>query len=209
MDKKIIFKNFPFYRKTELVDEIFNNATLVTLKKGEILIREGQYLKTLPLVIEGSIRVFQQIEDREILLYYVEAGESCTMSLSACFFNNPSTSQAIAEANTQILNIPVPYIHIWQRKYPEWNTFIVKTFHDRYNELLSSFNMIVFKNIEYRVVEYLHHYVEKNGVKIIPVTHIFLANELGTTRVVISRILKHMEEDKKVVLMRSGIKLLK
>ena len=211
MDISHISKSFPFFKDVGLQNEILKNSTLFTAKKGDIIVREGQYIKMLPLVIRGSIRVFQQSEDgnREILLYYVEAGETCIMSLAACFFETKSPSKAIVDEKAEILYVPVKFIPEWQMKYTEWNAFTIKTFHTRYDDLLDTFNNVVFNKVESRLVKYLDSKLKKDNSEIVKVTHNTLANELGTTRVVVSRILKVLEEKKKLQLLRGGIKLLK
>jgi CRP/FNR family transcriptional regulator len=203
-----ILNAFPFLQKPELEKEILENSTIMVAQKEEVIVRQGQYVKILPLVISGSIRVFQQVEDREVVLYYVQPGETCMMSLSSCFFDQKSPSQAVADEKTEILCVPTKYIQVWQKEYNEWNEFVLGTFRNRYDELLESFNNVVFKNIDNRLKTYLKNYSEKNGVQVIPLTHLQLANELGTTRVVISRILKQFESEKKVKLLRGEIALL-
>ena len=188
--------------------EILENSTIRVAKKDEVIVQEGQYLKVLPLVVSGSIRVFQRVDDREALLYYVQPGETCMMSLSSCFFNIKSQSQAVADEPTEILCVATKYIHIWQQNYSEWNEFVLKTFRNRYDELLESFNSVIFKNINDRLIDYLHKYGSKSNDCLIPLTHLQIANELGTTRVVISRILKQLEQDNKVTLLRGGIRLI-
>lgn len=199
---------FPQLARLELSQTILSNSTFAIVPKGDALVKVGQSVKQLPLIISGLVRVFQQSEEREVLMYYVQPGETCTMSLSACFFNVPSPSQAEAEEDTQVLWIPVRFIADWQQHHPEWNAFIISTFHNRYNELLDAFNNVVFKNIPARLTEYLAGYHSLHQTTLISVTHARLANELGTTRVVVSRILKMMEEDGKVRLLRGGIELL-
>ena len=207
--KSHILKAFPFLQIPELEKEILENSTIMVAEKDEVVVREGQYLKVLPLVISGSIRVFQQSEGREILLYYVQSGETCIMSLTSCFFNNQSPSQAVAEEQTEILCVPTKFIQEWQRKYNEWNEFVIKTFQGRYDELLNSFNSVVFNNIETRIIDYLKCYSLKQKTDTIPATHLALANELGTTRVVVSRILKNFEQLGKIKLLRGGIKIIR
>lgn len=206
MEFALIHKSFPFLSKSA-IEEIQQHAVAKSVKKGDIIVNQGQYLNVLPLVINGSIRVFQQNEDREILLYYVEKGETCIMSLTACFFSTPSQSSAVAEKDTDMLLIPKTFIYQWQRQFPEWNEFTINTFRNRYDELLNAFNGVVFNHIETRLHDYLTTYSKKQAVKLIPLTHNELANELGTTRVVISRLLKRWEEDGKVTLQRKGVLL--
>lgn len=192
-----------------LKEEILKVGNVKSFKKGELLIREGQYLKVLPIVLKGSIRVFQTHEDREILLYYVQPQETCIMSLAACLFNNESPSYAITEEETDVLFIPSSYIPIWQRKYMSWNKFVLKSYRNRYDELLDSFNDVVFKKIDERVISYFHEYASNHNTNKIPLSHQALAHELGTTRVVISRILKNFETQGKVVLHRGFVELKK
>ena len=195
-------------QKADLEEEILEHATIMHAKAGDILVREGQYLKILPLVMSGSLRVFQQSAEREILLYYVQPGETCIMSLSSCFFNIKSPSTAIADTETEILCVPANFIKEWQRKYDPWNEFVIGTFQGRYNELLNLFNSVVFNNIETRIADYLNSYSAKRNTKKVSVTHLALANSLGTTRVVVSRILKRFEQEGKVELLRNSIKII-
>jgi CRP/FNR family transcriptional regulator, anaerobic regulatory protein len=173
-----------------------------------VIVREGQYVKVLPIVISGSLRVFQTKEEREILLYYVEPAQTCMMSLSACFFNNESPSQAVSAEDTEILIVPTSFIKPWQQRYPSWNEFVIRTFRNRYDELLNAFASVAFDHIDKRVMDYLGSASAKQKNKIIPLSHQELANELGTTRVVISRILKQFEMDRRVKLNRGSIELI-
>jgi CRP/FNR family transcriptional regulator len=203
------FSKFEPAKELQLKEEIKNVGEIQSFKKGELLIREGQYLKVLPIVLKGSIRVFQTHEEREILLYYVSPQETCIMSLAACLFNNESPSYAITEEDTDVLFIPSSYISIWQKTYSSWNNFILKAYRNRYDELLDAFNNVVFKKIDQRVLSYLNEYAENHDTNKIPLSHQALAYELGTTRVVISRILKNFETKGKVILHRGYIQLKK
>lgn len=203
------FYGFTPAKEQALQEEIKRVGTIESFKKGELLIRAGQYLKVLPIVLKGVIRVFQTHEDREILLYYVQPQETCIMSLAACLFNNESPSYAITEADTDVLFIPSRYINEWQRSYNSWNNFILKAYRNRYDELLGAFNSVVFKHIDERVINYLNTYALDNNTQHIPLSHQALAYELGTTRVVISRILKNLESKDLLVLHRGFIELKK
>ncbi len=205
----IDFSRFEPAKELELKEEIKKVGNIQSFKKGELLIREGQYLKVLPIVLKGSIRVFQTNEEREILLYYVLPQETCIMSLAACLFNNESPSFAITEEDTDVLFIPSSFIPIWQKKYTSWNNFILKAYRNRYDELLDSFNNVVFKKIDQRVITYLNEYASNHNTNKVPLSHQALAYELGTTRVVISRILKNFETNGKVILHRGYVELKK
>ncbi|OIQ22507.1 MAG: hypothetical protein BM557_00535 [Flavobacterium sp. MedPE-SWcel] len=203
------FSSFNKVVELDLKEEIKQSGSIQSFKKGETLIREGQFLKTLPIVLSGSIRVFQTNEDREILLYYVLPQETCIMSLAACLFNNESTSSAVTEEDTEILFVPSSFVQIWQKKYASWNEYIMKAYRNRYDELLDSFNNVVFKKIDQRVLTYLNEYATTHNTQNIPLSHQALAYELGTTRVVISRILKNHETQGKIILHRGYIELRK
>lgn len=209
MESGPILKAFPFLQKPGLEEEVLTYAMVLKAAAGEVFIRQGQYLKVLPLLIRGSMRVIQQSDEREILLYAVRPGETCIMSLSSCFFNTPSPSQAIIDAPSEILCIPAGLVREWQRKYDSWNEFVIRTFQGRYNELLDLFSNVVFTNIETRIVHYLSTCAAQQQTKHIPVTHLALANALGTTRVVVSRILKRFEEEGRVKLQRSHIEIIR
>ncbi len=130
------------------------------------------------------------------------------MSLAAAYFNNKSTSHGVAIEPTEALIFPASSIMEWQLKYPSWNKYVMRMFRSRYDELIGSFERVVFEHIDVRVMEYLKRKSEIEESRIINLSHQNLANELGTTRVVISRILKQFEKDKKIELYRGAIKLL-
>jgi CRP/FNR family transcriptional regulator len=129
------------------------------------------------------------------------------MSLSACFFNNESPSNAVAMETTLALTIPTAFVTKWQKEYTSWNQFVIRTFRNRYDELLNTFEMVAFNHIDKRVLKYLQGRASRLHTKEVAISHQELANELGTTRVVISRILKQFEMDKLVKLHRGVIKI--
>ncbi|HZI25012.1 MAG TPA: Crp/Fnr family transcriptional regulator [Chryseolinea sp.] len=202
-----LFKNLKSFHEPELQQEILNHGKVMKANKGDILIKEGQYLNFLPIVIKGLLRVYQEREDREILLYYVGPEQTCMMSLSSAYFDYNSAANGIAMETTEILVLPASVISEWQLKYPSWNKFIIRTFKSRYDELLAAFGDIAFKPIHIRVKEYIEDYVKSQNSKKIPLSHQNLANELGTTRVVVSRILKQLELAKKIKLFRGYIQV--
>jgi len=197
-----------FLSDLSLQEEIVNNGEMIDLNKGDIIVKEGQYVKFLPIVLKGSIRVFQRSEEREVLLYYVKPGQTCTMSLSAAYFENKSTSFGIATEATQVLVFPSHLIVEWQLKFPAWNQYVMRMFRTRYDELVRSLETIVFEHIDVRVMEYLNRMKVEENTNVLNISHQDLANELGTTRVVISRILKQLEQNNKIKLYRSAIRLL-
>jgi CRP/FNR family transcriptional regulator len=202
-----LFKKLKSFSEPELQKEILKHGKIIKANKGDILVREGQYLNFLPIVIEGLLRVYQENDDREILLYYVGPEQTCMMSLSSAYFDYYSTANGIAIEPSEILVLPAYLIAEWQLKYPSWNRFIIKTFKSRYDELLAAFGDVAFKPIHVRVKEYLLAHQKNNCSSKVAISHQNLANELGTTRVVISRILKQFEKDNLIKLYRGYIEL--
>ena len=205
---KNYFKDIGYFGDPVFKEELFNNGKLASFNKGDVIVRDGQYVKFLPIVIKGAIRVYQQKEDREILLYYVRAGETCTMSLAAAYFNNKSTSHGVVTEPTEVLIFPAELINQWQLKYASWNSYVMHMFRKRYDELINSFQTAIFENIDVRVLEYLKRKAHKEDEKFVGLSHQQLASELGTTRVVISRILKEYERQNKIKLFRGRIEML-
>lgn len=203
-----LFKKITFFNEPALKAELLEHGKLLSFNKGDVIVRDGQYVKFLPIVIKGAIRVFQQKEDREILLYYVRDGETCTMSLAAAYFSNKSTSHGIVTEPTEVLIFPANLITEWQLKYASWNRYVLTMFRKRYDELINSFEGIAFQHIDVRVLEYLKNKAFKETDNLVNLSHQQLAGELGTTRVVISGILKDYEKQDKIKLFRGRIEVL-
>lgn len=180
-----------------------------TFNEGDVILNEDSYIKAIPIVIQGSIRVMRMDEEGgEILLYYIKAGESCIMSFLGGMHNETSKVKAIAEEETQILFIPIYKVSSLIKEYPEWLDYIFRLYHKRFEELLEVVNAIAFKKMDERLLNSLKKKSEINKTKILQVTHEQLANELGTARVVVSRLLKQMENEGLVKLGRNRIVLL-
>ena len=196
-----------FFSDPELQQELLEHGQLVSMNKGDVVVKDGQYVRFLPIVIKGAIRVYQQKDEREILLYYVRAQETCTMSLAAAYFNNKSTSHGVAVEPTEMIIFPSELITSWQLKYPSWNKYVMRMFRSRYDELIDSLQRIAFDHINLRVIDYLKRKSSAEASHKLNISHQSLAHELGTTRVVISRILKQFEREKKIKLFRGNIEL--
>ena len=193
----------------ELIEELHNNCQIIVVDEQVVLAESGKYMKVIPLVLDGLIRVFRNDYDldREIVLYYIPEGQTCMMSLVASFADTQSQVHAITERKSKLLLIPTKMVREWQIKYPKWNQFIINTFLNRYTELLNTINDLSFKHIDERVFNYLVQYYHRHGDHRVRLTHQKLANELGTTRVVISRILKDLENKGQIKLLRGEIEL--
>ncbi len=179
---------------------------LKTLPAETVLVQSNSYIRSIPVVLSGSIRVMRQDEEgREILLYYIKPGESCIMSFLAGIHDDTSKISAIVEEDAEILMVPVAKASEWVKVYPEWADFIFKLYHKRFEELLLVINAVAFQKLDDRIVELLK---KKAGIyqsKEINITHQQLAEELGTTREVVSRLLKQMEKQQMIVLSRNKI----
>ncbi|MGV3529277.1 MAG: Crp/Fnr family transcriptional regulator [Flavisolibacter sp.] len=203
-----LLQQFDFLGDRQLQEELLANGELVCFNKGDVVVREGQYVKFLPIVLSGAIRVYQRKDEREMLLYYVMPSQTCTMSLSAAYFENKSSSFGMAVDATEALVFPAHLIQQWQQKFPSWNQYVMQMFRARYDELIRNFEKAVFENIDVRLMDYLHHKRSMEQNATISISHQVLANELGTTRVVVSRILKQFEKEQKLRLSRGAIQLL-
>lgn len=198
-----------FRTSPELVKKLYENGISKEYLSGEILMNENSHIRSIPIVIKGSIKVIRAEEDgREILLYYIKAGESCIMSFLGGLHNETSKVKAEIEEDAEILFLPIDKVSLFIKEYPQWLDYIFRLYHKRFEELLDIVNAIAFKKVDERLLNLLHKKSELNNSKIILTTHEQLANELGTARVVVSRLLKQLEENKEVQLGRNKITLM-
>lgn len=189
----------------ELKEALFEHSSISKHKKGDFIIKNNEYIKVLKIVLDGKVRVYQANEDREILIYYLNSMETCTLSLSACFEDCKSTVNAIVEENCSILNIPVRFIKDWNFKYKSWNIFTTTTFRESYNHLINQYSTLAFQPLKDRLFDYL---ISKAANGIVEKSHQELARELGTTREVISRLLKTLEKSGRLTLGQKEIIIL-
>ena len=180
-----------------------------TFSEGEIILNDNSYIKAIPIVTNGSIRVMRTDEDgREILLYYIKAGESCNMSFLGGLHQDTSKIKAIAEEESEILFIPVDKVSLLIKEFPEWLDYIFRLYHKRFEELLEVVNAVAFKKMDERLINFIKKKCEMTQKQTLFITHEQIANELGTARVVVSRLLKQMEENGYVKLGRNKITLM-
>ncbi|MEI6489778.1 MAG: Crp/Fnr family transcriptional regulator [Bacteroidota bacterium] len=196
----------------KLIPEISKKLTafgfVKSFAEGEVILSENAYIKAIPIVTSGSIRVMRMDEDgREILLYYIKSGESCIMSFLGGLHNDTSKVKAIAEEATEILFIPIDKVSTLIKEYPEWLDYIFRLYHKRFEELLEVVNAIAFKKLDERLLNFIKRKSEINNSPTLSITHEQIAQELGTARVVVSRLLKQMEEQGLIQLGRNKITL--
>ncbi len=202
-------KQLPF--ELDLKKEMDRLAVPESVPAGVSVLSEGGYLKFLPLLVRGEIRVYKSelSKDREILIYYVREGQTCMMSVVSVYQNLPSKISGITTLDSEILLLPVEHVKDWQFRYRSWNEYIMKGVEERYANLLDAFEAVSFYKIDERLINFLESYSKAKATSVIPLSHQELANELGTTRVVISRILKSLEDQNVLVLKRGEVHLQK
>lgn len=177
-------------------------------KEGEIILKENAYIKAIPIVTNGSVKVMRTDDSgREIMLYYIIAGESCIMSFMGALHNDTSKVKAVAEEDTEILFIPADKLSILIKEHPEWLNYIFSLYHKRFEELLEVVNAVSFKKMDERLHDYIKKKCEMTKSQTLYIKHEQLADELGTARVVVSRLLKQMEYEGIVKLARNNITL--
>jgi CRP/FNR family transcriptional regulator len=179
-----------------------------SFEENEIILNEQSFIKAIPIVLTGSVKVVRTEEDgREIMLYYIMPGESCIMSFLGGMHHDTSKVKAMADGPTEILFIPIDKLSSLMKEFPEWLEYIFKLYHKRFEELLEVVNAIAFKKLDTRLEDLLKVKSAHTNSKVIHVTHEQLANELGTVRVVVSRLLKQMEDVGLIELGRNKITL--
>lgn len=194
----------------ELLREIENKATRVYAREGEIIIDIGQTVRMIPLLLKGTLKISRVDKDgRELLLYYVNASESCAMTFTCCMQQFPSEIRATAESNLDFLSIPISLMDEWLIRFPSWKSFVMRTIRNRFNELLGTIDQLAFQKLDERLIHYLKEKSRATSSSLINLSHEQIANEMSTSREVISRLLKKLENDKKVLLYRNQIKLLR
>lgn len=198
-----------FKSSPELVEKLNAHSIHKKYEAGSVILNENSHIRSIPIVVKGSIRVIRMEEDgREILLYYIKAGESCIMSFLGGMHNETSKVRAEVEEDAEILFLPINKVALFIKEYPQWLDYIFRLYHKRFEELLDIVNAIAFKKVDERLLALLKKKEQLMNSKIISITHEQLANELGTARVVVSRLLKQLEDSGEVELGRNKIRLL-
>ncbi len=190
----------------ELLDEIETNAIVREFPKGTEILREEQYIKVLPIVLKGLIKVFSRFEEKELLLYYIEPAQSCVMTFYAALKNAPSKIYATTEEDSEVLLVPVQHLNRWLKNYPGFNEMFYDQYNLRYSDLLDTIGHLLVDRMDKRLYDHLKKKAELiNGP--VKMSHGQIANETGTSREVVTRILKRLESEGKVIQDREGIKI--
>jgi CRP/FNR family transcriptional regulator len=201
------FENFK--SNPELLEKLYSNSSVKNFKQGDVILNESSIIRSIPIVITGSIKVLRTDDDgREILLYYIKEGESCIMSFLGGMHQDVSKVKAEVEEDAEVLFLPVDKLTLFIKEFPQWLDYIFKLYHKRFEELLEVINEVTFKKVDERLLSLLHKKAELTNSKTLIVSHEQLANELATARVVVSRLLKKLEEDEILKLGRNKIVIL-
>jgi len=205
--EEILQKYFPSILDTELVEAIKAHASVREIEEGDLLMDIGSIIRTIPMIVSGSIKVMREDADgNELLLYYLQAGETCAMSLTCCMAFKRSEIRAIAQEDVLMLTIPVDYMEEWM-KYRDWRSFVMNTYRLRFEELLEALDSIAFLKMDERLWKYLQEKAQTLDTTEINISHQDIAYDLNSSREVISRLLKQMERKGMLNLGRNKIEL--
>lgn len=195
------FLDLPF------IEVLLEECSLMKIPKGEEVIKQNGFTPGVPIVLKGLIKVSTQHDERSLLLYYIEPGQSCVMSFSSCLQGSPSKVFATTEEETQILLVPIDKLEIWLKTHPSFNTLFYSQFETRYSDLLGNIEQLLFQKLDSRLLEYLHKKQTVLGNKLFKITHQEIANDLGTAREVISRTLKKLENESLIEQTKEGFRV--
>ena len=212
MDQNIfnlVRKNFPQIAEVKLQEEIAAVGKLYTFRSGEIIMDYGSYVRLVPMVVEGSIKVSRESDEgHEIFLYYLNPGETCAMSFTCCMMNKKSDIRTVAEEDVILIGIPIKHMDDWMSRYQSWKNFVMRSYDSRMKELMQTIDSIAFKKMDERLLKYLHDKSETIQSKTIHTTHQEIAFDLNASREAVSRLLKQLEKRQEVRLGRNQIELL-
>ena len=206
MNWRNIFPDFD----TSLLALIEKEATLKTFQPGEIIMRTGQFIKSTALIVNGRVKIYREGPDGgEFLMYYIGPGQACAVSMICALQARSSEITAVAEEKTEILLLPIQLMDQLMKEHKSWYQFVIQTYRSRFDELLAVVDDIAFRNMDERLEFYLKRYQEKTGKQKIELSHQQIAEDLNSSREVISRLLKKMEQRGLVKLNRNMIELTK
>ena len=205
MVEELVKKRFPFF-ESGLRTAISESGTLKSFEAQEELIREDQYIRSFPIVLSGLIRVCRTDEEgNELLLYYLRAGEVCTVALICCMDRTRSRVRAIAEEETTAIAVPVELLDSWMSKYKTWKEYVMHSMQLRFDELLNTLDSIAFLKMDERLEKFFTERYRSSGAKIFEGSHQDVALAMNSSREVISRLLKQMEKKGMITLSRGRI----
>lgn len=207
--KDKLHQQYGFLFEKDLLEEIERVAIYKEIPKGKIIIDIGQAITHMPLLLSGAIKILREDADGdELLLYFLEKGDTCAMTFSCCLGTSKSEIRAVAENDAALLMIPVAQMDVWMGRYRSWQKFILESYHTRMIELLETVDTMAFMKMEERLLKHLQDKAKVTHDDMIETTHHEVALDLHTSRVVVSRVLKRLEKDGKIKLHRNLIQVL-
>lgn len=207
--KTQLIENYGFLFEEALLNEILKVARYQKVLKGDVILDHDQLILGMPLLLNGTIKISRQDhEGDELLLYYLEQGDTCSMTLSCCMHNKKSEIRAVAETDVELMLIPLELMRAWIKKFDTWLEFVFNSYQSRFNELLEAIDNLAFNDLHVRIHKYLKEQVVIQKTNELDISHQDIATDLYTSRVVVSRILKSLEREKKLNLGRNKIEIL-
>lgn len=207
--KELLQQTYGFIFEEKLIDEISQVSLLRDFKEGDVLIDFGDYIKKMPLLVSGAIKILREdFDEGELLLYFIEKGDTCAMSMTCCLGESKSEIKAVAETKGQVIMIPVLKMEEWLGKYKSWRNYVFNSYNNRLKEMLSAIDNLAFMKMDERLINYLKDKAKIQNTKEIQNTHQEIAYDLHTSRVVVSRLLKALENEGKIRLHRASIEIL-
>lgn len=204
----ILKDTYGYIFEGKLLEEMASVAQLRDFKEGDVLIDFGDYIKKMPLLIHGAIKILREdFDGGELLLYFIEKGDTCAMTLACCMGQTKSEIKAEAETEGQVIMIPIEKMEEWLGKYKSWRNYVFTSYNNRLKEMLSAIDNLAFMKMDERLLSYIQEKAKINKSNQIQNTHQEIAYDLHTSRVVISRLLKVLENEGKIRLNRASIEV--
>ena len=206
---EIIKENYSVIFEEKLLEEIAQVSKIYDFKEGDVLIDFGDYIKNMPLLLKGAIKILREdFDEGELLLYFIEKGDTCAMTMACCLGDTKSEIRAVAETDVKLIMIPVNKMEEWLGKYKSWRNFVFNSYNNRMKEMLLAIDNLAFMNMDERLLNYLFEKAKINNSNHVQNTHQEIAYDLNTSRVVISRLLKALENEGRIKLHRASIEIL-
>lgn len=206
---KVLHDRFQYIFEDELIRKICETSKLRTFESGKTLIEVGQDITFMPLIINGSIKVMTEDKNgEELLLYYLELGDTCAMTLNCCSKKAKSAITAITEEACDVIMVPVDKMDEWMVSYKSWRSFILESYNTRLNEMLAAIDSLAFQDMEQRLINYLRDKAMITGNGELKITHMEIAHDLHSSRVVISRLMKKLEKNNIIKQHRNMVEVL-
>jgi CRP/FNR family transcriptional regulator, anaerobic regulatory protein len=206
INNKFILNKFGFLGE-DFSKELNQHALITDIKAKTEIITEGQKVRYVPFLIKGSIKVYSLNDGRELIYYYVRPNDSCLMTFSSIFSDYTSKVYAMTEEDSEVMLIPASVLHDWLIRYPEINKLFYNEYDKRFTDVMNMVNDAVFHKLDKRIVNYIKQQISITGQNPIKLTHREIASNLGTSREVVSRVLKKVENEGEIIQTKEGIKI--